>query len=63
VTLDKEVYFLDEGDLIIFEEQLGIINRIWETEAGTKWELKLMSPDRKIWCNQIEKIELIVPVG
>ena len=52
---------LEEGDWIRYEGQYGIILRIWETESEVKWELVLRDPDKKIWCEDRNKIELVYP--
>jgi hypothetical protein len=62
--MNKEVYFLCEGDTIRFTptDQIGYINKIHEDEDGTHYELILRQPDKKLWARW-EDVELLYAMG
>ena len=55
---------LEEGDWITYlpTNQVGIIKRILIQEEQSRYELKLMSPDCKIWVENPKEIKLMHPV-
>ncbi len=65
VSSYQEELGLCEGDLVKYlpTEQIGSINRIWSNDDQERFELKLMSPDKKIWVEDRTEVELLCPVG
>ena len=55
---------LTEGDIIEYTPtgQVGVISNIHYKEEGDLFELKVMSPDEKIWAESSD-IKLLCPVG
>lgn len=61
---EEKLLGLSEGDIIEYipTGQLGIISKVHYLESGDQFQLKLMSPDQKLWAKQAD-IKLLCPVG
>lgn len=53
---------LEEGDLIEYEGQVGVVSTIWEYEIPL-YTLILRNPDRKITTKNRKKIKLLCYTG
>lgn len=62
--------FLEElgfcsGDIILYlpTNQLGVIKRIWNLQNHSRYEVKLLTPDKKLWVESKNELRLLNPVS